>query len=110
MFDFTPIDYNTSRGIDIIALNKKADEIREQKYGYAELKYLLRSDFNHAFRYLRWIICWDFSAKINKDTKFTGINSDKEIRTLKEEKDKDGHKIYFLEGAGIKNKVDLEFS
>ncbi len=123
LFEFTPIDYNTSRGIDIIAQNKRADGIRENKYSYIELKYILRSDFNHAFRYLRWIVCWDFSSKITEDTKFTGIKADEDIRKLKIEKDKDGHNIYFLEGVGnvhkievirlrefIKNKLVLEFS
>ena len=58
MFEFEPLDYNTSRGIDIIGRNKSDNKITEGEFWYIELKHILQSKrFNHAFEYLRWIIC-----------------------------------------------------
>lgn len=107
LFDFIPIDYNTTRGIDIIAKNKKANESMDNEYAYIELKYILRADFNHAFQFLRWIICWDFSQKINKDTEFTGLAEENDIRKLKYEEDNDGLPLYYLEGKGKAIKVEV---
>ena len=107
LFDFIPKDYNTSRGIDIIAKNKRADGIIENEYGYIELKHTLKTDFNHAFQYLKWIICWDFSSSINEDTEFIGIRGNEDRRYLRTVVDEKGNKLYFLEGKGNTNRIQV---
>src|SRR5262249_54500180 len=56
-FDFEPLDYNTTRGIDIVARNKTKSKVADSEFWYVELKYLLKDSFNHAFKNLRWIVC-----------------------------------------------------
>ncbi|NMC57873.1 MAG: hypothetical protein GYA51_00540 [Candidatus Methanofastidiosa archaeon] len=106
IFNFIPCDYNTSKGIDIIAKNLNADGIIENEYAYVELKYLLRKDFNHAFKYLRWIICWDFSSEINDSINFSGIKEDTP-RNLEILENQDGSISYFLVGKGRVHKIEV---
>lgn len=95
-FMFEPLDYNTTRGIDIIARNKTDNQVSESEFWYIELKFLLRKDFNHAFRHLRWILCWDFDKNISEVTELTGVE-ESDIRYLKAEKDPSGQPLYFLD-------------
>jgi hypothetical protein len=106
LFEFTPIDYNTNRGIDIIAKNKGRTRIREGEYGYVELKYILRKDFNHAFEFLKWIVCWDFHESVKEGISFIGVEEDDE-RNLVINKDADGHPIYFLEKSTSRVKIQI---
>jgi hypothetical protein len=73
IFEFEPLDYNTTRGIDIIARNKTSDKVADSKFWYVELKYYLKGSFNHAFKNLRWIVCWDFEKNIRADSEFKSI-------------------------------------
>ncbi len=95
-FLFEPLDYNTSRGIDIIARNKTDNKIIESEFWYIELKFLLKKDFNHAFRHLRWILCWDFDKNISEASELVGVE-ESDIRYLKIEKDENDRPIYFLD-------------
>ena len=60
LFDFEPLDYSINRGIDLVARKKSPGRVDESPYGYVEFKYKLSGDFNHSFKNLRWIVCWDF--------------------------------------------------
>lgn len=95
VFDFEPLDYSTSRGIDIVARNKAQATVAEGKYWYVEMKYLLRDEFNHAFKNLRWIVCWDFDKNITTDSDFHSIE-ETDVRDLEIRKDDGGRTIYFL--------------
>jgi hypothetical protein len=106
LFEFIPVDYNTNRGIDIIAKNKGKARIREGEYGYVELKYILKKDFNHAFQFLKWIVCWDFHETVIDGVSFVGVEEDDE-RSLSISKDSDGHPIYFLEKPTSRIKIQI---
>jgi len=95
-FVFEPLDYNTSRGIDIIARNKSDNKISDCEFWYVELKFNLEKSFNHSFKYTRWIICWDFSSDVKHDSIIT-TTIEGEERTLKWVKDENNKKLYFLE-------------
>jgi hypothetical protein len=105
IFDFEPLDYNTTRGIDIIARNKKLGRVADSKFWYVELKYLLKDNFNHAFKNLRWIVCWDFDKTVGEDTEFKSIE-ETDIRQLKKHKDA-GHTSYFLDNPSKANKIQV---
>lgn len=81
LFEFEPVDYNTSRGIDIVARNKTENRISESTFWYVELKHILRATLDHGFKYLRWIVCWDFDKSINRDTEFAAVQ-EADVRTL----------------------------
>ena len=110
MFPFEPLDYNTTKGIDIIARNKTDNIVSESEFWYIELKLILKKEFNHAFRHLRWILCWDFDKNINDTTDFMGVE-ESDIRKLKIEKDtdEDGKEIsfYFLENRMKANRIEI---
>lgn len=95
-FLFEPLDYNTSRGIDLIARNKTDNKISESEFWYVELKFMFKRDFNHAFRHLRWILCWDFDKNLSESTELIGVE-ESDIRHLKIEKDEDNKPLYFLD-------------
>jgi hypothetical protein len=106
IFEFEPLDYNANRGIDIIARNKSENKITEGEHWYVELKYLLQTKkFNHAFEYLRWIVCWDFDKNVSIGTELQGI-VDNDTRQLKTDKD-NGINIYFLDAPKKANKVQV---
>jgi hypothetical protein len=95
LFEFEPMDYNTTRGIDIIGRNKTDNVISDCEYWYIEMKYLLEKNFNHSFKYTRWIVCWDFANDIKHETTVrTNIeNEERKIVYIPNE----DTKIYFLE-------------
>jgi hypothetical protein len=106
IFEFEPLDYNTTRGIDIIARNKTSSRVADSKFWYVELKYYLKSSFNHAFKNLRWIVCWDFEKSVKEDSEFRSIE-EADVRRLKMHKEPDGKTSYFLDNPGKANKIQV---
>jgi len=107
LFDFEPLDYNTNKGIDIIAKNKTSNQITEGEYSYVEMKHNLQaSKFNHAFKFIRWIVCWDFDKNIGDGTELFGVE-ETDIRILKQETDDDGISLYFLDGKRKHQKIQV---
>lgn len=95
-FPFEPLDYDESIGIDLIARNKTDNKIADCEYWYVELKYLLGSrEFNHSFRNIRIIVCWDFSSNLKDGSTISSTAGDSDrqfhISTL------DGKKVYYLD-------------
>jgi hypothetical protein len=105
-FEFEPLDYNTTRGIDIVARNKNEGPVTESTYWYVELKYLLKGNFNHAFRNLRWIVCWEFEEGIAENSEFRSIE-ETDIRQLKVHRDAAGRTSYFLDNPGLSAKIQV---
>jgi hypothetical protein len=70
------------------------------------LKYNLIKEFNHSFKYTRWIICWDFLNDIKNDSVIkTSIEG--QDRILKWEKDKNNKHIYFLDDSKSSIKIQI---
>ena len=88
-------------------MNKKADKIIEGEYAYIELKHTLRKNFNHAFEYLRWIVCWDLDRNIKPGTEFIGLRGEEDTRELEIDEDKDGNRTYFLKGKGKAHRIEI---
>lgn len=107
LFEFEPLDYNTIRGIDIIARNKSGNLIIEGEYNYVELKYILKAkQFNHAFQYLRWVVCWDFAKDLADGCEVTGIE-EKDVRKLTVSHVEDGISRYFLDSPKKAHKIEI---
>jgi hypothetical protein len=106
IFEFEPLDYNTTRGIDIVARNKTNKTVSESKFWYVELKYQLKDTFNHAFKNLRWIICWNFDKGIEENSEFKSIEEN-DVRRLKSHKDTNGRVQYFLDNPAIATKIQI---
>lgn len=107
LFEFEPLDYNTSRGIDIVARNRSDNLITEGEHSYIELKYLLQAKrFNHAYQYLRWIICWDFDKGVAPGLELQGIE-DGDLRQLKTAAGDNGQSLYFLDSPARRVKIQV---
>ena len=105
LFEFEPLDYSTSRGVDLIARNKGYNYITEGENWYIELKHTLQKKrFNHAFEHLRWIICWDFDKTIAPGVELVGVE-DNDRRVLKKELDDGGSNVYFLDNPKKAHKI-----
>lgn len=70
-FEFEPLDYNSNNGIDMIVQPKK-QSVRDPAYKYVELKYMLgKNEFNHSFKNISYILCWDVDKNIKDGTTFS---------------------------------------
>ncbi len=97
LFAFEPLDYDTTRGIDILARNKTQLPIADCEFWYIELKHMLKNAFNHSFRNLRWIVCWDFEKTIKHGSALDS-SVDDTMRELKIYEDPHTKKrTYYLE-------------
>jgi len=104
-FDFEPLDYNTTRGIDIVARNKSGDGITITEFGYVELKQIFRSPMNHSFKHLSRIVCWDFAKETQVGTDFHDI-SQKDTRRLGKELIDGEPPVYYLD-APKRSKIEV---
>jgi hypothetical protein len=81
--------------------------ITEGEHSYVELKHTLQlKKFNHAFDYLRWIVCWDFDKSIVSGAELQGIEEG-DIRRLQISADDQGHNIYFLDNRRRASKIQV---
>ena len=105
LFPFEPLDYNTARGIDMIARNRSSSPITDGERWYVELKYLLQQRFNHSFAHLKYILCWDFDRSIADGSEFIGVGD--EIRRLSIATDDQGKRLYFLDAPASRTRIEV---
>lgn len=109
-FDFEPLDYDESVGIDLLARNKTNNKIADCEFWYVELKYQLGASlFNHSFSNLRYILCWELANKVldgsELNTKIEGES--RTFHIVPEDKKKKTPRHYYLDSdsATVKIKV-----
>jgi hypothetical protein len=62
-FPFRILDYVTYRGYDALATLVRDDlPLERLSKAYVEFKYTLRKEFNHLFKHLSAIVCWQLDA------------------------------------------------
>lgn len=106
-FDFEPLDYDTKTGIDIIARNKTEVQIADCEFWYIELKKTLsQKQFNHSFRNIRWIICWDIASDVRDGTILSSVIANDE-REFKIHLTKSGRRTYFLDDPNGNSSVRI---
>jgi hypothetical protein len=79
LFNFHIVDYDTRRGEDALVVVKQAPEIDRESLRFVEFKRSLEREFNHSFRRLGAIVCWE--CNLGSGEKVTDISG--EERTLK---------------------------
>src|SRR4030095_10198400 len=91
----------------IVARNKSPNMITEGEHSYIELKHTLQAKkFNHAFDYLRWIICWDFDKSVLPVVELQGIE-EADVRRLQVATDDQGLNIHFLDNRRRASKIQV---
>lgn len=59
LFPFHIIDYDTKRGYDALVTQSMPTDLSKETTFFIEFKYMLTSEFNHSFKHLCAVICWD---------------------------------------------------
>ncbi|MBF0515977.1 MAG: ATP-binding protein [Nitrospirae bacterium] len=67
LFDFKIVDYDTSVGYDLLVTDNYDLELSRAALKFVEMKFMLQRSFNHSFKKLSAIICWDTNLA-NDDT------------------------------------------
>ena len=79
IFNFKVIDYDTSLGYDLLVTKNTALNLNNMAMYFVEMKYILKTDFNHSFKKLASIICWD----TNLSDEYEVSDMSGEIRKMK---------------------------
>lgn len=107
-FDFEPLDYDESAGIDLLARNKTENKISDCEFWYVELKYQLgATEFNHSFTNIRYIVCWELSSKIKDGSilKTSVEDATRILRIIPKEGDKPRRYYLDTDDAALKIRV-----
>jgi hypothetical protein len=79
LFDFKIIDYDTSIGYDLLVTKDSALDLNRAALRFVEMKYELQREFNHSFKRLAAVICWD--TKLTNESEVRDMTGEK--RTLR---------------------------
>lgn len=79
LFDFEVLDYDTSFGYDLLVTTDSALDLNQAAMRFVEVKYEVKRSFNHSFKKLAAIICWD--CRLTNDEEVTDLTH--ETRQLK---------------------------
>ena len=95
-FDFKVVDYDTSLGYDLLVTKDYALDLNRASLRFAEIKYELKRDFNHSFKKLATVICWD--TKLSNDDEVFDLTGSRRIMkiTAQDKEDKKSYSKYML--------------
>lgn len=69
LFKFRIVDYDTKKGVDALAKFLSSTEPGKDSFGFVEFKKTLGTEFDHSFKYLAGIVCWDSTLAIDDEVK-----------------------------------------
>ena len=94
-FDFEPVDYVTSVGVDVLARSKAAVNPADTDYWYVELKKTFsKVKFNHSFQNIRYLLCWDIDKGVKDGDVFESVLQERRVLRVY---DNEQGRIYKLE-------------
>lgn len=105
LFPFHIIDYDTHSGIDVIVKGDKTQPIHTSKLFYVEFKHFLTKDFNHSFKNLYNIVCWDTTIKHNETLK--DLSNEERIMQIVPPENENDYTKYFLDRQGSATKIEV---
>jgi hypothetical protein len=103
---FEIVDYDTRKGYDALVLSPNPTT-GAKEYKFVEFKKVLETDFNHSFRHLASLVCWDCS--LGDGTEVADINGEKRVLNITRPK-KDGkgdHTRYMLTSATETHNIEV---
>jgi len=107
LFDLKVIDYDTSIGYDLLVTKDYALDLNRAAIRFTEIKHELKRDFNHSFKKLAAVICWD--TKLSNDDEVIDLTGAK--RTMKitppDEKAENGYTKYMLVSATESHNIEV---
>jgi hypothetical protein len=108
LFPFKVIDYDTHSGIDVIVKGVDQIPIVSSKLYYVEFKNYLKKQFNHSFKNLHSIICWEINTnEIKHGDEITDIaNKSRVLKIMQRENDED-YTRYYLDSERSARKIEV---
>lgn len=102
LFPFTPMDYNTYQGIDIIA-SPLNTELQLPNYFYVEMKHIFTNNsFNHIFKNICYIVCWDVHTSIIDKVQIKSKIEEEKTFTIHYVEDR-----IYIDEPSMHNKVEI---
>ena len=95
LFPFEIVDYDTHRGIDVIAKGDKTVPLPSARLFYVEFKLNMARDFNHSFENLHSIVCWD--TQVKHDDILTDVKGEERKMQIAAPDGDGDHTKYFLD-------------
>ena len=106
-FPFRLLDYTTYRGYDALATLGRDDlPLEKLSMAYIEFKYELGSTFNHLFKHLAGIVCWETNLKDGDEVTDVGDNGRK-LAIVPGNLQKKEHTRYWLGADRSRNKIEI---
>ena len=95
VFNFKVIDYDTSIGYDLLVTDNNAIDLNNSAMYFVEMKFILKTEFNHSFKKLHSIICWD--TNLSNEYEISDMTGAKRImRITPASKNEDGYTKFML--------------
>ena len=105
LFPFEIVDYDTHSGIDVIAKTKDNVDVGQSMLRYVEFKHTLSSTFNHSFKYLHSIVCWQ--TKIQHDEEIEDVAGSKRKMVITPTTSPDQCPRYMLDDPQQPHKIEV---
>ncbi len=105
LFDFKIIDYDTSIGYDLLVTKDYGLDLNKASMKFVEIKHELKRDFNHSFKKLASIICWD--TKLSNDEEVTDLRGEKRILKITPPKGAGSASKYMLTSETEPHNIEL---
>lgn len=106
LFPFQVLDYDTHEGIDVIVKGDDTTPITNAKLFYVEFKHQLEPAFNHSFKNLRSVVCWDTQVKHDETVDCLGGADKRTMKIIPPESD-DDYTRYFLEDQRDPRRIEV---
>ena len=106
LFKFHILDYDTYQGIDVIVKGDDTRPITDSKLFYVEFKHLLESTFNHSFKNLHSVVCWDTQVKHDGTVECLGGTQKRTMNIVPPEYAED-YTRYYLEARRDPRKIEV---
>lgn len=106
LFPFQTVDYDTHEGIDIIAKDKMNNiPLGQDSLYYVEFKHILNKNFNHSFKHLRYIVCWDIA--LNNGEEVEDSSKNKRVVSIQPRADQQDYTRYYLDDKRSQYKIEI---
>ena len=108
LFPFTIIDYDTHTGIDVIVKGQDNMPVKTSKMYYVEFKNYLDKNFNHSFKNIHSIVCWDINLnelRSNEEVKDIA-NQRRTLKVIPPENEND-YTRYYLDSLRSERKIEV---
>ena len=105
LFPFHVVDYDTHDGIDVIAKGDNNMPIASAKLFYVEFKRTLSKGFNHSFKNLHSVVCWE--TDIKHDEVLKDINNEERKMQITSPQNDGDYTHYFLDNPKEAHKIEV---